>query len=188
MNLILSLLLCVFPIISSSIKFDPNTIKGRWYQPYSNRYVQRTLEISYQCVTIDVSVTGEQIHINKTAISNNELVTYNYTLFPLKPTPTQLDEEKNGWALALPFQSDLNDNSHFRLQLIGDNYLIWTQEIEDGQGLYVWTRDFLKFKTQDEWQILAKINFWNFTGYYDFPIASYDYNCLKGFIPLPPSV
>jgi len=177
MKFILSIL-ALLPLIMSK-KFDPNTIKGRWYQPYSNRYVQRTLEIGYDCVTIDVSVTGEQIHVKKSAYdSNDNIVSYNYTLFPLKPTPEELSEEKKDWALALPFQSDLEDNSNFRLRTINENYVIWSHEIEDGQGIYVWTRNFIDFKLNDDWAVLAKLNYWNFTGYYDFPIKSYDYTCL----------
>ena len=186
MNLILSVLsmISILPIISS-ISFDPNTISGRWYQPYSNRYVQRTLEISYNCVTVDVSISGEQIHVNKTAYdANHHIISYNYTLFPLKPTPQELQEEKDNWALALPYQSDLPDNSHFRLREIGNDYLLWSQNIEDGQGLYVWARDFLDFKTDDEWVVLARYNYWNFTEYYDLPIKSYDYICLTD--PFPP--
>jgi hypothetical protein len=177
MNFLFSLL-SILSLVSS-ITFDPATIEGRWYQVYSNRYVQRTLEISYTCVTIDVVVDGKELQINKTAYNaNNDVVSYNYTLVPLKPTKQEIMEEKQDWALALPFQSDLPENPHFRLRQINDNYLLWTQEIEDGEGLYVWTRNFIDFKTNDDWVVLAKFNYWNFSGYYDFPIKSFDYYCM----------
>lgn len=149
-------------LISTSLSIGDNNINGKWIQADSNRYVQETSEIGWNCVTVNLTKNGDQLSITKSAIQNNNNVSSDMTLFPVLDKPNLYVDNIN--------------NVYYEIRYNDSNSLLWTTD--DG-ATYIWVRDYIEFKTNDEWNLLNKFEIWGFTGYLHFPIPSYDLTCIS---------
>lgn len=155
-------LFSLFIIITTTLFSNGyNQFDGKWIQADSNRYVQETSEINWNCVTINVTTNGDQLSIKKFALQNNNNISSDMTLL-------SVSSKSN-------FYVDNINNVYYQIRYNDSNTLLWTTD--DG-SVYIWVRDYVKFKTNDEWNFLNKFEIWGFTGYLHFPMPSYDFTCI----------
>jgi len=142
--------------------FDISKLVGDdWIQVYSNRYVQESTEVGWKCVKVNISSHhNDTLFISKSALlENNTPISSNLTLVPNSTTL---------------FKS--NENEIYQLRDCNENYILWT--LNDDMSLFIWTRNLLEFKTYYEWRIMERFVFWNYVGYYKFPLSSYSLQCI----------
>lgn len=159
-------------------------VGGVWAQMYSNRYVQENEEIGWKCVMVNVtSQDPSTLRIDKYAWRHgNRSVTVHKTLMWRRvlqtDDPHRLMLRLENETQPILFRSGEGGGGiTYRLRdFKRDDYLLWTSE--DDMSLYVWARNAVDFKVNFDWIVLEKYTFWNYTGYYRFPLPSYSFQCM----------
>lgn len=166
--------------------FNQTRLLGKWIQVYSNRYVQQTKEIGLKCISVELKALEgtDELHVFKTGYlhgnkSNkvkNEYVLTSIT--KLSKNDSRVEMNTTNDTVELYYQSNVENDSSYQLREYDRdyNYLLWSQT--DNTSIYVWTRNVIDFKVNYDWKVLEKFSFWNFTGYYKFPIPSYSFQCM----------
>lgn len=168
----------------SQSDLDEERLVGTWTQMYSNRYVQQMEEIGWQCVMSNVSfvntttTTGDiDLHVSKWAwFHGNRSDMVQRTMRWRLPSMDRRAILTNDTHPIL-FESP-EDGKVYQLRDFNTNYdyLLWTAS--DDMSLYVWTKNVVDFKVNHDWVVLEKFTFWNYTGYYKFPLPSYSFKCM----------
>jgi hypothetical protein len=166
--------------------FNQTKLLGKWIQVYSNRYVQQTKEIGLKCISVELKALegSDELHVFKTGylhgnLSNKVNSEYVLTSTTRKPlNNSRVDINTTDDTVQLYYQSNLENDAPYQLrEYDGDyNYLLWSQM--DNSSIYVWARNVIDFKVNYDWRVLEKFSFWNFTGYYKFPVPSYSFQCM----------
>lgn len=108
------------------------------------------------------------LHGNRSSIVHRNMTwrlsgTDRRTIGNNETTPIVMESVEDGQTYQL---RDFND----------DDYLLWTAG--DNMSLYVWVRNVVDFKVNYDWIVLEKFTFWDYTGYYKFPLPSYTFQCM----------
>jgi hypothetical protein len=165
-------------------------VQGKWFQVYSNLYVQEVLEVDYKCVTanIEVDSTAKQITMTKNAwqhfIFPKEIV-YHYNISFLDGNPknitgnmilTLLYNDDNdilkGHPLIVKITGPIYNNRY-------EYFILTNQENNIQSVLYIFTWDYTRFMENYNDEVLKKIHEYNFTSYSTYPMLSYLPLCLN---------
>lgn len=171
--------------LSSITDFNETQLLGKWRQVYSNRYVQETEEVGWKCVSIHVSQLNSgssQLKVIKSGWGNgnhSNLISRQFHIQQSIPTARKIDTENCTSVVPISYSSDEDEQITYTLKDYDEqySYVIWVKN--DNASIYVWTRNVIEFKVNYDWKVLQKFIFWNYTGYYKFPLASYTFQCMN---------
>lgn len=164
--------------------FNQSALLGTWVQVYSNRFIQETQEVAWKCVTVNVTQKegSGQLQVTKNAYlhgNRSDPVSHSYAIRIQPPTKDQVNSALEDDMSPIIYQSDEETQPEYILREYDEQYeyVLWTKT--DNVSLYVWTRNVIEFKVNDDWKVLEKYVYWNYTGYYKFPLASYSFQCMR---------
>jgi hypothetical protein len=162
---------------SSSTDFDESRILGNWKQVYSNRYVQETQEVNWKCVSVNLRKSNGRpgkIMVRKTGYTSNNRSNPSCNHFTFNRKNPLKNHSSNN--VMIEYITDGHDVYTLRDYGHDYNYLLWTKY--DNSSLYVWAKNVIEFKVNDDWKVLERCVDLNYTGYYLFPLSSYTFNCM----------
>lgn len=156
-----------------------NTYTGEWLQVMSDSYVQKTSEIDYECVSVNVtSHKNDLIRITKKAtVHARENIVWSNDYAPLLKNSEKTSFEDNLILTPVTNDSSLIVPLYFRRTTPSFDYIIWTGL--DNKTMYVWIRDFTEAHlwTKDILTSLTELDF--YSGYKE-PQYSFSSTCFKG--------
>lgn len=179
--------LCGKVAVSSSARvsrtdFNESMLLGSWSQMYSNRYVQETQEVGWKCVTVNVTIptktedNGMGIHVSKQGWLHGNRLSIVYKNMTWRLSDSDRRSILTNETTPILFESEEDGQTYQLRDFDKEDYLLWTAG--DGVSLYVWARNVVDFKVNFDWVVLEKYTFWNYTGYYKFPLPSYSFQCM----------
>lgn len=156
----------------------PPILNGTLIQALSSRLVQETTELSWSCVTVNVSSNTQKqpdtITLRKQGIlPNGSYVKHDIFLRRVISHTDPIVFQQIGTPVEdRPLFYILRDQS--------TNYVIWIANNGIRSFVYVWTKDLYKYKVNDEINVLAKLFSWNYSDYLTIAMPSYDFSCNLG--------
>lgn len=164
-NIVLSSCLFLFVRGLDFSRFNETMIIGDWKQLYSNRFVQDTSEIDWDCVDVHVS---RHLEIQKSPLIHHQF----YSSYPLKirlENPREEDDK---------FIFDVENNLFLQYEIrdfVPNEYIVWT--LNDEISMFVWTKNIKKFNETYEDHVFRNLDLWEYNTYYKEPIACYTDFC-----------
>lgn len=163
-----------------SNEIDLLPFKGKWIQWLSDKYVQTTSEVDYQCIRVNVTSAKvndtEVVTLHKDGIQHKNSmmhVHWAHSYVPDLTDPTRSSLEDN--LVLQPYRSDSNlvTPLYFRRTNAKLDYIIWTGL--DNKTMFVWIKEFNDVWNTDVTLSLTELDFE--TGYKE-PTPSFTAGCL----------
>jgi len=159
--------------IAKNLALNDTLITGKWYQLWSNRYVQETSEIDWNCVKLEINYINNLYTFNKSAIIHN-----NHNI-NIKKNITYIWSEKDDKFYPYPYQTIVNPI--VEIKIFGEisnnqyDYLVLTGK--DNLSMFTIVRDIDKFNEKYIHQVSNLLFKYNYTGYYKSPLSSFTNIC-----------
>jgi hypothetical protein len=144
-------------------------LNGNWFQIYSSKYVQESTEIDWNCIDVVVSTNNNNVNILKNAMIHNHKET------GFVQNRTYELSNVNNTLLLTPLAISSSVIPNLQLKHIDDNYVILTGL--DYLTMYVWTRNYSDFFSNNNNEALQLLRNFNYTTYYKYPHLSYNDYC-----------
>jgi len=156
-------------------------IQGSWLQIYSNRYVQSTSEIDYQCVraeispVLDANSTIPTVSLTKKAYQHGNFLlpvewTQTYSLTLQNEAPESLQDN----LLLQPITNSSSVVVALWLRRISPHFIVWSGL--DNKTMLVWSRESL-LDPVDNVLVLQELVELDFNDTYKSPVVSYSLAC-----------